>query len=99
MDSNFQYRAKNGRLGYHFRSYAASGWGRSNGDVFPVSKPLLSAKSRAMTESGAARTGDSQGRNLVMKPRGDPGYSRPRALSIILDCRTSRSMATIIFMR
>jgi hypothetical protein len=34
---------------------------------------LLSAKSRAMTESGAARPGDSQGRNLLHeKPRGDP---------------------------
>jgi hypothetical protein len=34
---------------------------------------LLSAKSRAMTKSGAARPGDSQGRNLLHeKPRGDP---------------------------
>src|SRR5258707_5558941 len=34
---------------------------------------LLSAKSRAMTESGAARPGDSQGRNLLHeKPWGDP---------------------------
>src|ERR1700745_919770 len=34
---------------------------------------LLSAKSRAMTASGAARPGDSQGRNLLHeKPRGDP---------------------------
>src|SRR5690348_16162727 len=34
---------------------------------------LLSAKSRAITESGAARPGDSQGRNLLYeKPRGDP---------------------------
>jgi hypothetical protein len=34
---------------------------------------LLSAKSRAMTESGTARPGDSQGRNLLHeKPRGDP---------------------------
>src|ERR1700738_1230937 len=34
---------------------------------------LLSAKSRTMTESGAARPGDSQGRNLLHeKPRGNP---------------------------
>src|SRR5207302_862931 len=34
---------------------------------------LFSAKSRAMTKSGAARPGDSQGRNLLPeKPRGDP---------------------------
>jgi hypothetical protein len=40
-------------------------------DVFRAA--LLSAKSRAMTESGAARPGDSQGRNLLHeKPRGDP---------------------------
>ena len=34
---------------------------------------LLAAKSQAMAESGAARPGDSQGRNLLHeKPRGDP---------------------------
>src|SRR6266566_2752485 len=32
---------------------------------------LLSAKSRAMTESGAARPGDSQGRNLLQKNLGE----------------------------
>src|ERR1700731_1182723 len=37
---------------------------------------LLSAKSRAMTESGAACPGDSQGRNLLHeKPRGDPRFA------------------------
>jgi hypothetical protein len=35
MDSNFRFRAKNGRLGYHFRPCAASGWGRSNGGILP----------------------------------------------------------------
>jgi len=32
---------------------------------------LLSAKSRAMTESGAARPGDSQGRNLLHENLGE----------------------------
>ena len=51
---------------------------------------LLSAKSRAMTESGAARLGDSQGRNLLDKNLGKSlgrpaassrqGFSRPRCL-------------------
>ena len=49
---------------------------------------LLSAKSRAMTESGAARPGDSQGRNLLQKHLGEilasqtlhPSIEKPRSM-------------------
>jgi hypothetical protein len=54
MDSNFRFRAKNGRLGYHFRSCAASGWGRSNGGILPGQQAAYRSDKRPpMSERGA----------------------------------------------
>ena len=51
---------------------------------------LLSVKSRAMTESGAARPGDSQGRNLLQKHLGEILASQTPHLSIEKPCSMGR---------
>ena len=51
---------------------------------------LLSAKSRAMTESGAARPGDSQGRNLLQKHLGEILASQTSHPSIEKPCSMGR---------
>ena len=51
---------------------------------------LLSAKSRAMTESGAAPPGDSQGRNLLQKHLGEILASQTSHPSIEKPCSMGR---------
>ena len=59
----------------------------------PLSRALLSAKSQAMTESGAARPGDSQGHNLLQKHLGEILASQTSHPSI--ENRPSRRPTTI----
>jgi len=52
MDSNFRFRAKNGRLGYQFRSCAALDWAGQTGHFSGQQAAYRSNKGPPMSERG-----------------------------------------------